>query len=868
VFHQLNVASALLRGGRFFSALGFVLGIIFNTSVQAQEDYLSPELRKQVEQLKVEAAAKPTDARNVLERAPIIWEWLNAQSMRGEQFLIDLPLWLSYPIGMPDEPILPLAIRAIDNAIRELQVKEEHPQAIGTITVDSTGPYEVNSHQTIVQTYTVGSLGMSEGGGLLLAHQLMADYGVPQTKDASKADYLTIGCSNPDASFDQGMYRIPSFIHGVYPGTPLSFTLKGTSLNPGDTITIRYGDRSGGSPGFLMQSSENDDFQLPIYVDIEGKRNYFTAEWPGINVVGGDAAGANAVVPSVVAIGETFDLAVRTHDPYYNRASGNLPTYTVVLNGNPIGEIDSTASGSVRMSGLSLDEPGVYRYELRSDDGNIATMSNPVWVQDDPKHRVYWGETHGHTSYAEGQGTVDNFFRYGREDGLLDFIALSEHDAWMDDWEWSTLIDAVDRFNVPNEYVVFLSFEWTAKVEFGGHHNILYRTAPGRERVPVQTAPTLSDMIFGLRENNDPTDLLVIPHAHMPGDWRQNDPQLGKLVEITSMHGTFEWFGNYYLQNGHQIGFVGASDNHEGRPGFSGDSSTPAFQHFGGLGAVLAPEKSSDALFDAMRNIKAYATSDAARIILDAKLNKALMGTRVKFSPKRDLAATVMGTSPIDTIDVIKNGEIVETKRYLTAPLESDCWVKVSFESTSEHGMRDSPRGNRIWNGTIKVANATIEEVSIPGLRNPYWEDATIDPENPDTIIFHNETRGRGNTVLIKLSNASNDTTVKINLDRTMESGITYPIRYRPSPFPKRELDISLGEVEKSGYYDIALEEGRFTDHVGLEIFDSAGKMDQTFSYSESKATTHDDYYYLRVTQLDGSRAWSSPWWVGGDPPR
>jgi len=30
----------------------------------------------------------------------------------------------------------------------------------------------------------------------------------------------------------------------------------------------------------------------------------------------------------------------------------------------------------------------------------------------------------------------------------------------------------------------------------------------------------------------------------------------------------------------------------------------------------------------------------------------------------------------------------------------------------------------------------------------------------------------------------------------------------------------------------------------------------------------HGDYYYLRVTQLDGARAWSSSIWVGGEAPR
>lgn len=854
---------------RLSKAALLVCALQFFASLQSSaQDYLSPEFREQVERLKIDALADPTTAFNVVDRAPIVWEWMNAQAMQGERFLIDLPLWLSYPISQPEESVMPMAIRAIDGAIHELRIKDDVEGAVGPVTTTTPGPFEVNSHQTIIQTHTVGNFGIAEGGGILLAHQLMADYGVPQTKIPSDPNYLTITCSNPNANFKEGRYRIPSFIHGIYPGTPLSFTLEGTDLKPGETITMTYGDTSLGSPGFLMQSSENDRLVLPVYIDVEGKRNYFTTHWPGILIVGGEAQGANAVVPSIVAPGEAFSLSVRTHDEYYNRATRTLPEYTVTLDDVLIGTVPPGDNGLIRLPELTIDAPGVYRYRVRSKDGSIDVLSNPVWVQLNPPYRIYWGETHGHTGYSEGQGSVKNFFDYGREDGLLDFVALSEHDAWMDDWEWSTLVEAVREFNIPNEYVVFLSFEWTARVQYGGHHNVLFRTAPGRKRVPVQTAGSLSDLIYGLKKNNKPNDLLVIPHAHMPGDWRQNDPQLGRLVEITSMHGTFEWFGNYYLKNGHQIGFVGASDNHEGRPGFSGDSSTGAFQHFGGLGAVLAPEKRSNVIFDAMRNIDAYATSDAARIIIAADLNGSIMGKRLKFNKDRTLRSTIMGTSPIDSIDIIKNGDIVETNRYLTKPLTPDCWLKINFESTSEHGMRDSPRGNRPWNGRLSIANATIEAVEIPGLRNPYTERANIDPNDTGTILFHNETRGRANTIMVKLSNASADTTVTVDLDGVREEGVTYPIRYRPSFLPKRSLNVQLGEVDSAGHHDISIEEGKFTDHIALEIVDPIGARDRNFDYTERGTITHGDYYYLRVTQLDGSRAWSSPWWVGGDPPR
>jgi hypothetical protein len=32
------------------------------------------------------------------------------------------------------------------------------------------------------------------------------------------------------------------------------------------------------------------------------------------------------------------------------------------------------------------------------------------------------------------------------------------------------------------------------------------------------------------------------------------------------MHGSFDWFGNMYLKNGFEVGFVAASDDHRSRP--------------------------------------------------------------------------------------------------------------------------------------------------------------------------------------------------------------------------------------------------------------------------------------------------------------
>ena len=74
---------------------------------------------------------------------------------------------------------------------------------------------------------------------------------------------------------------------------------------------------------------------------------------------------------------------------------------------------------------------GVYRFAFTSKDGGVAGVSNPIWVKDNPGKRIYWGETHGHSGFAEGSGTPEGYFKFAWEDARLDFATLSEHDIWM-----------------------------------------------------------------------------------------------------------------------------------------------------------------------------------------------------------------------------------------------------------------------------------------------------------------------------------------------------------------------------------------------------------------------------------------------------
>ena len=822
------------------------------------EDYLSPELRHRVEQLKVDAS-QPTASVDVLQdRLSTLWAWANAYSLTGGPVPGGFPQLTSnanrglrrLPPGgaqlAPDQ-----VADFIAQYTREFQIKDESPGAIGELTLSSNGPFRAGEFVTVSETHTVGDMPMAVGGGIAVGQ---GRAGGLQTDNAAAAGYVTVSTSNPEARFT------PSKPWGQWvtfeTRRTISFRLSGEELSKGDAVTITFGDRSEGSPGLKLQNWSNDRVVFKTFVDLEGNGWLLTPEWPSLEVVGEERVRfINAVAPSIVEPGEEFTLAVRSEDRFKNLISGTTPALEVRLNGRKIREIPAGSAAMHDLEGMRIGSPGVYRFQVRSRDGAIQATSNPVRVERRPARRIYWGETHGHTGFAEGQGSPDGYYKFGRDVARLDFLSLSEHDIWMDDFEWKTLQEMVEKYRVEGKFTTILGFEWTSRLPYGGHHNVFFRDTPGRSRVPNQKAPLLDELYAGLRQGNATDDVLVIPHAHQPGDWTNSDGAVERLVEIQSGHGTFDWFGNKYLANGYRVGFVGASDNHVGHPGYSGMTN----RQLGGLAAVLAAENTPDAIFDGLRGRTTYATT-GERIVLDATLNGVGMGQEQDHDGNRAINCTVNGTAPIDAIDVIKNGKVVYTRRYLETDVTSEAAVQVSFEASTEViGRRQVPRGDRPWRGIISVKGAELVGYDEPWFRHPATYDTRLEGGQ---LHFAMHTRGRSSSLILKLRAASADTTVVVGMDVTRERPGSGGYERIPQRLPATQATFRLGDLGG----DVDRREFKVLEHtdaLSVQLVPSGGALDQDFTYTDRDNPQPGDYYYLRMRQIDGAMAWSSPFWVG-----
>ena len=834
------------------------VGVVLAQRRAGGVDYLSPDLRARVETLKSEASWATRDREVLAARLATLWEWANAYSLTGGVIPGEFPQSTAnanrslrqLPDGGAQTPIGQIS-NFIARYTREFQIKDENPNALGTLTLSEKGPFRAGELVTIDQTYTVGELPMVEGGGIILGRRQAADL---QVNDPSKAGYLTIRSSNPKARFEIQDPRGPG--PRLLIRNPMTFRLHGTSLEKGETITIRYGDKSGGGPGMRMQSSSNDHVAFTIVLDLEGKGWPLAPAWPWVEVIGDEEIRyVNAIVPSVVEPGERFTLVVRSEDRWKNLSSAKAGKMEVLLDGQAFRAIASGSPAVLELDDVSIAKEGVHRFTVRSADGDLQGLSNPIRVEKNPANRIYWGETHGHTAFAEGQGSPDGYFKFGRDVARLDFLALSEHDTWMDDFEWNHLKEMVRKYRIPGKFTTILSFEWTSRFAYGGHHNVFFRDVPNRLRVPNQNAPLLNELYEGLRAENDTDDVLVIPHAHQPGDWSNSDNELERLVEIQSGHGTFDWFGSKYLDNGYRIGFVGASDNHGGHPGYSGIGN----QQLGGLAAALAQENSAEAIFDSLRKRATYATT-GERIILDTTLNGARMGEAQADSERRKIEARVNGTAPIDAVDVIKNGEIVYSKRYLETDLEDNTQLQLSFEaSTRVHGERYVPRGSRVWKGVISAKGAKIIGYENPWHHNPATYSTSLEGGK---LHFGLNTRGRSSSILLKLRGATAKTEIVVDMEQTRElrgsGGYQREVLTLPANTQTFRLGDLRSDIDRREYK--ALEQ---TDALSAQLIPAGASLDADFSYTDQDAPQPGDYYYLRVRQVDGAMAWSSPFWVG-----
>jgi hypothetical protein len=317
--------------------------------------------------------------------------------------------------------------------------------------------------------------------------------------------------------------------------------------------------------------------------------------------------------------------------------------------------------------------------------------------------QVYFGDIHAHSVHSDGTGDADEFYLRAMAGFQDDLASLTDHD-YLDGIELSAstfkwMGNLAARFNLPGRFVTFTGYEWTAPavaVHAGegqrvgeGHKHILF---PGDDGPLFSYGDPRSDSGAKLMERLKDFRCIAIPHhiAWSNCHWDYHDPEIQRLVEICSAHGRYEHLGNRpigyrmdqvypnnfiqdVLNTGIRLGFTGGTDNHgllwHGTypAKLYGDSIEPGSKVSWrcntlrtGLTAILAPELTREALYEALYQRRCYATS-GEKIFLDFRVNGMLMGSDFTSALRPVLSVHVIGTSALRVVEIIRDGQVMSS---------------------------------------------------------------------------------------------------------------------------------------------------------------------------------------------------------------
>jgi hypothetical protein len=733
------------------------------------------------------------------------------------------------------------------------------PEQMGSIKLDPPGPFVAGSWVELTLVYTAGRFGIDDTGMLKISWRTTSDMSKPQFDEPQRANFTTVEASNGaklDVWFDRLNVR-------PYANTLLIRVARG-HLRPGDTLTIRLGDRRQGSPGLRLQTNVEERVELRTWVDAFATYEFCELPaQPAFDLVAGPVAGWKAIWPSLVVVGEPFRLAIVAEDEWGNPTADAEETFELAASSTVRGLRGSIAikkgDGPRVMENLVAVAEGDLDLRVMAK-GVEAARANPLLAVRSASLRRYWGDLHGQSGETIGMGTAESYFRYARDAAFIDVVGHQGNDFQITDAFWKRLNQLTAEFDKPGQFVCLPGYEWSGNTAVGGDRNIFYR----REGRPIRRSSHIlvegqtsteavhsADELFHALAGED---CRVI--AHVGGRYADlkyaHDGRIERSVEVHSSWGTFEWLLHDAFEQGYRVGVVCHSDDHKGRPGATRPGAS-SFGAVGGLTCYFMPELTRDAVFEALRTRRHYGTT-GPRIFVDLSaafeepvtgfsedpqlgpttetaVREARMGDIVRpGTTAMKLSVAVIGTAPIDRVDVLHGTRVVKTVRpYGAADLGRR--VRVLWQGAEYRG-----RGREtIWHGKLALTGNRFMRFAQVNFLNPELNAREIVPGA--ALSWRSVTTG--------------------NL-----AGIDLWLEEAHSGMLQIETSVLSGSVDLTVLTDAAVSFeggglGRTLKVYRLPEADWARHV--AFDHAVAFAGGADLPVYLRVTQADGNQAWTSP---------
>ncbi len=427
-----------------------------------------------------------------------------------------------------------------------------------------------------------------------------------------------------------------------------------------------------------------------LYIDPSGKHHYNDPEVFSIDIRGNSLYTIRILVPSIAVKNRRFDVILRFEDRFGN-LTNNAPEETLIeishenLRDNLKWRLFLPETGFIALPNLYFNEIGVYSIMLKNLTTKKEFFSAPIKCFNHDVKTIFWGSLHGESDRYDSQESIEQCLRHFRDEKSLNFFATSLPDPIEQTSieTWKKVAEQVRDFNEDERFCSFLGQQYVGEPKKEGTRLLVFAKD---DRPMVRQKETRSSNLKKVYGQFSPKDLISIPAFTQSQDngfdFADFSPEVERLAEIYNAWGCSERTakeGNPFpipgkeltdgsliraLKRNCRFGFVagGLDDRSVYFKFFEGDNK----QYPPGLTAILCDRISRQAVFEALYNRHTYATT-GPRIVVGFSLSGFMMGSEISTEAKpglhvnRHLAGYVAGTAPLKSVELIRNGEVLQT---------------------------------------------------------------------------------------------------------------------------------------------------------------------------------------------------------------
>jgi len=710
-----------------------------------------------------------------------------------------------------------------DRVFHHADLSEQERRVLhGSATVQMPAHVIAGASVDVAFHFCLGTTQLPVGAGLRIAWRWPFDWSAPQMQDSKAPNFLEV--SSPDhcvlvSDFARGGGLNPWQHH-------IDLRVTDGTLRQGDVVEVHVANWE--APTFRTQEA-----YFVLLISPEGNDQWSRlVDAPRFEIHSGSVDRLVAIAPGDGVVGERAILRVRAIDGWENAVLVDAPHVEVI--GADIGQPVPCDRYPVWEIPVVWTTPGVYRVQVRI--GDHVVESNPTRVHAQaPNHRVFWGDLHGGQSEIGcGAGSLDHHYAYARDVAGLQFTSQQANDHYITAELWKHVRNVTPRHD-SSDFLAYLGCEWSPYTEDGGDRNVIYLSDEERlnrsdrffaelEPDPTPDLRRAPEFLGALRSR----DVLLNLHVGgRPTNLEFHEPGIEPLFEVHSTHATSEWFLFDALSRGYKVGVTAGTDGVMGRPGACGPGRRVTRNVRNGLTAVTAEDLTQRAVATGFFRRHCYGTT-GARLLLDVVVNDAPMGSQITTAEEVQIHVTVEGTAAIERIDFFCGTEIISSQTMAEADAQR---LRLLWGGAREIGTAAAQRQS--WKGSLELSEGVIHDVMDVGLQSPKDE------------ITHLDQR-----VTFNCATAGNDMGFSFEAEGSSEAICRVVTELGDADTPLSQLRQETMVIDAGGV-------NRRIELGPAPSENSAMSVEATFEHLEPPTGEH--AYWVRVTQIDRHRAWSSP---------